>query len=394
MSSSLSTAALPPVLIPDEPLVLDRGRALDQPAAARHLAYIDALRGFACLWVILCHVHGYWLDGFRPHGWTLTTLVTRVAGYGGKGVDLFIVLSGFCLYWPLVSKRREGAPFELKPFFMRRARRILPAYYAALAVCTALVLLPAVQPMLVARPITGADLVSHLFLVQTFSPSTAPSINGSFWSLALELQLYLAFPLLLLIGRRHGLRGIILFVLGVTTVYQLSAWWLAARPGTAGWASVLPMHLPARWLEFVAGMTAATLVSRPSPAHPLRAAAVLAILLPIGIIDQPLGMRGGAFSHALWGVIFAAAVVLLARAPVPTFVDHRRLGVLTAVGVISYSLYLVQQPFLLLTAGAVKGLHLGPLAAYALAMGVGVPVMCGIAYLMYRAFERPFLRAR
>jgi peptidoglycan/LPS O-acetylase OafA/YrhL len=394
MSSSV-TAISPAAL----PIDLNRDIAIgardirpEVQSAARRLDYIDALRGFACLWVILCHVHGYWLDNFRPHGLSATTLVTRIAGYGGKGVDLFIVLSGFCLYWPLVSKGRETRPFDLRKFFSRRARRILPAYYAALAVCTALVLVPILQPYLVGRPITATDFVSHLFLVQTFSAATTPAINGSFWSLALEMQLYLAFPLLLMIGRRWGLRGIIVFGVAAATVYQGVAWYVEHALHDGVTAGVMSRHLPARWLEFISGMVAATLVSRPAANHVRWAAILAVVLLPIGIIDQPLGMPGGAFSHALWGAIFAAAIVVLAKVSPPVFVNPARLGLLTRIGVVSYSLYLVQQPFLLLTAPLVKSLQLSALGNYAVAGAIGVPAMCGIAYAFYRAFERPFLR--
>jgi peptidoglycan/LPS O-acetylase OafA/YrhL len=95
-----------------------------------------------------------------------------------------------------------------------------------------------------------------------------------------------------------------------------------------------------------------------------------------------------------WGVVFATTIVLLAPAPIPVFANPGRLGALTAVGVVSYSLYLVQQPFLLLTATLVRPLHASPLATYAIGMAAAAPLMIAIAYAMYRLVERPFMRSR
>ncbi|HVS35910.1 MAG TPA: acyltransferase [Gemmataceae bacterium] len=359
-------------------------------SGAPRLPFIDALRGLACLGVIFCHVHAYWLNSFRSHGWNFTTLVTRVAGWGGKGVDLFIVLSGFCLFWPVVRKG-PTLPLETGKFYRRRARRILPVYYAGLVLCTALVLVPVLQPMLVARPIRLSDIMAYLFLVQPFSTETIGSINGSYWSLSLEVQLYLVFPLLLILARRMGLRAVIAVGAGAAMVSEMAIL-LATRGGhKPQWAALLPAHLPACWILFICGMLAARLVSRPLPGQARKAALLAAALLPICVPLQPLGPRFAVVDNALWGVLFACVVIAAASVPPSAFIRYSRLGFLTWIGTISYSLYVLHQPALLLSARLVQSLHLPVLATFAVATPLWLVPAIGLAYLFFTRFERPFM---
>ena len=118
--------------------------------------------------------------------------------YGRFAVVVFIVLSGFSL---ALSPARHGWRLDgVFRFARRRARRILPAYWAALAFSLA------VAWLVVAPPGQGAPGAKSVFvnglLVQNLVG--APSPNRSFWSMAVEAQLYIAFPLLLLMVRRWG----------------------------------------------------------------------------------------------------------------------------------------------------------------------------------------------
>ena len=124
----------------------------DSPTSTR-------LRGLAALWVFLLHIHGYWLDNVRPPTLTADGLLVRVMGFGGAGVDIFIVLSGFCLTLPLL---RGGSmrSLDARRFFRRRAYRLLPAYYAAVVLVMALELVPALQERLVATTAHAASTSS------------------------------------------------------------------------------------------------------------------------------------------------------------------------------------------------------------------------------------------
>src|SRR5207248_3761018 len=161
----------------------------------QRLVGLDGIRGLAALYVVINHVFlrafpGYPVD-HAPFwaGWFI---------YGRFAVVVFIVLSGFSL---ALSPARRGWRLDgVSGFARRRARRILPAYWAALAFSLAVAWLVVPQP---GQGLPGAKsvLVNGL-LVQNIVG--APSPNRAFWSMAVEAQLYILFPLLLLMVRRWG----------------------------------------------------------------------------------------------------------------------------------------------------------------------------------------------
>src|SRR3954471_12542899 len=92
--------------------------------ASEHLAFLDGVRGFACFYVMFHH--GV-LD-LPASGSSIYAALSAFFSEGHYAVDVFIVLSGYCLMLPLL-RLKGGLPFL--PFMLRRAIRILPTYYAA-----------------------------------------------------------------------------------------------------------------------------------------------------------------------------------------------------------------------------------------------------------------------
>src|SRR3954467_14515314 len=159
----------------------------------QRLTGLDGVRGLAALFVVVHHVFlrafpGYPVD--HAPFWAAWFI------YGRFAVVVFIVLSGFSL--ALAPARHGWRLHGVSPFADRRARRILPAYWAALAFSLAVAWL-VVAPPGQGPPGTRSVVVNGL-LVQNLV--AAPSPNRAFWSMAVEAQLYLAFPLLLLVVRR------------------------------------------------------------------------------------------------------------------------------------------------------------------------------------------------
>ena len=367
--------------------------AIVQGHTKSRLDYIDALRGTAALWVFLTHIHAYWLGEVRPHGWNLTTFMTRIAGYGVAGVDLFIVLSGFCLFYPLVKNaHKPNLGFNARTFYKRRALRILPAYYVALTLAALLILSPKLQPLLVARPIQFTDYLAYLFLVQTLFPSVIGSINGSFWTIALEAHLYLVFPVLLWVYQKRGLKGIISVGLLTSCLWSVFSIWHKQHFPSSSLEGVLSHQFPGRWLEFIMGMTAAALVYRPRAGQTRRAAWVLALAVPVCIASLPLRL-GDTVGPLAWGTGFAAIVILLARVPYSIFEPKKPLALLVGLGTISYSFYLIHQPVLLLSAPLVRSLHFSIIETFLFGIFIGVPLTAALACGFFICFERPFLRS-
>jgi peptidoglycan/LPS O-acetylase OafA/YrhL len=175
-------------------------------AQQQRLAGLDGVRGLAALFVVVNHVFlrafpGYPVD--RAPFWAAWFI------YGRFAVVVFIVLSGFSL--ALAPARRGWRVGGLSRFAHRRARRILPAYWAALAFSLVIAWFLVAPPGQTA-PDAKSVLVNGL-LVQNLVGAPIP--NGSFWSMAVEAQLYVLFPLLLLLVRRWGA---LLMVAAVTLV--------------------------------------------------------------------------------------------------------------------------------------------------------------------------------
>src|SRR6476661_857677 len=189
---SAGVAVPAPAVLQQLPSATPAPEVADAPP---RLAGLDGVRGLAALFVVVNHVFlrafpGYPVD--KAPFWAAWFI------YGRFAVVVFIVLSGFSL---ALSPARHGWRLDgVFRFAHRRARRILPAYWAALGFSLA------VAWLVVAPPGQGVPDAKSVFvnglLVQNLVG--APSPNRSFWSMAVEAQLYAVFPLLLVMVRRWG----------------------------------------------------------------------------------------------------------------------------------------------------------------------------------------------
>ena len=151
------------------------------PPVKRRLDYIDALRGTACLWVILHHTFEHKLP--LPGLWKYPTLALgHLANIGWLGVSLFLVLSGFCLFYPLAARYSlSEIQLNIATFARRRALRILPPYYAAFVLTAAFEMINNHQGGrwdwrgVLHGP---RDVLMHLFMLQNLSVNTINTVSG------------------------------------------------------------------------------------------------------------------------------------------------------------------------------------------------------------------------
>jgi peptidoglycan/LPS O-acetylase OafA/YrhL len=173
-----------------------RPRSLAHPAvrSAAHLRYLpglDGLRALAVLAVLLYHAEmaGWWVGGFM-------------------GVEVFFVISGYLITSILLTERTATHHNDLKTFYVRRARRLLPALLAVLAATTvvAVIFLPEEVATLRGDVVSALTYVTNWFFIfgdkSYFEFAGRPSLVQHLWSLAVEEQFYLIWPLLFVGGMK------------------------------------------------------------------------------------------------------------------------------------------------------------------------------------------------
>ena len=362
-------------------------------APRARLDYVDALRGAACLWVLLHHS----LENYPVvPGWSHLPLwlLVKLADIGWLGVNMFLVLSGFCLYYPLARRFSiSEIQLDIKAFAKRRAWRILPPYYVALIIYSSALIIGAYRHNIpLTQPFAGwKDVPLHIFMLHNVLSSTLGSINGAFWSLALESQLYLIFPLLIVLAARRGLRAVLAVTFLIAVGWQTLAFGrlgatLSWGADTAQWYDALP----GRCFEFAIGMSAAALVARPISRLNLRRCALIAsaLVLPALGCVWKIAMFAPLIDQ-VWGIIFGSMLVLLHQVPETHFRNNFGLRALTWTGVISYSLYLIHNLIF-------RFIVLPEISDLKLILWVTLRILVAIlaAWIFFQMFERPFIRAR
>lgn len=358
--------------------------AMNQSAAKTHLAYVDGLRAFAALYVVLNHA---WLQtwpwdtyGDHPHGWLLA--LTGWLNHGVFAVVVFIVISGFCLMMPVV--KREGAlgPRGARKFFLRRARRILPPYYAALALSIVLGagLLAARTHSLYdeSRPITAWGVVAHILLIQNVHLRTLYEISSPFWSIAVECQVYLLFPLLLLMRRRLGNAA----VLGTTYMAGLVVSNVVEGTQYVGLSPMYPFY-------FALGMFAAEVIrGKRTQIYVWIGAAAAVVFLSFGMTAFLLRSL---WAHLLVAIFGMCALIVCAQWPRNPLARLCAWRPIAWVGSFSYSLYLIHFPVQqLIWQDLVRPLGLSKEVTFAIMATLGTVLIVLFSYAFYLLFERPF----
>jgi peptidoglycan/LPS O-acetylase OafA/YrhL len=299
-----------------------------------HLARIDVLRGVAILSVIAFHFlgatfgvehpgfHDYLLalDGVKLSWWLFTPFA-----FGWSGVALFFVISGYVIHRSYLL----SDSFSWSGFAGRRFWRLYPAYLILLIVFT----------YHSRVSFFSKDFILHLFLLNNISnPTFYGRINGVFWSLAVECQLYVLYPLAIIAYKRSGWG----FALGLSfvaaTVWLVIAYVMVRLPPDSPQIWFSPVFL---WPTWLIGAVIAEKHIRGSRLFESQRIWIIsmAILCAIACSVQivfPLAFHFASFAWA--GVIDAYAV---RKSNINSF---GRL--IASIGVISYSVYIIHQPLI------------------------------------------------
>jgi peptidoglycan/LPS O-acetylase OafA/YrhL len=381
-------------------------QVIDQRFSDRHILVLDGLRGLAIIAVIFCHVN--WRYGGPFSAGRIDGLVAMVYAWGWIGVDLFFVLSGFLITGILCdAKGREG---YFRNFYARRALRIFPLYFGFLLGVIVLNRLGWLTNPWIAR--------DNLLPLCTYTYNLRVGLGGGavggmhhFWTLAIEEQFYLLWPLLVLAVSSPALRRACLiiaaasFVLRVVIIlsgaWPLSAFfltpcrldsllagsWLAlAWRDPALWARIRPWAAPLAW--GAGGLLLAISLGQGHfipDADPSR--------MPDAAVDGRLVITLGVAALA---VFFSAIVVLALNAAeesrLKRVFENRRLR---AIGKYSYAMYVFHVLILYLTVQLFSQASILPLYVVKTLVVVWVlAVSFVVAWVSYHIYEKPFLSLR
>ncbi len=168
------------------------------PALPRRLEYLDGIRGLAMIAVVIFHVwqQSWMWPTFDIFGFKLDLNSAAISGF--LGVEILFVLSGFCLFLPYASD--SARPFDARAFYKKRLIRILPSYFFSMAV-----LLIFDRGINIGSGMTAVgNVLSNAFFVSNITGLFGgKSVNGVYWSLAVEMQFYLFFPLIARAMKKH-----------------------------------------------------------------------------------------------------------------------------------------------------------------------------------------------
>lgn len=339
--------------------------------AIRYRADIDGLRAIAVVGVIAYH--------FGVPG----------CGGGFVGVDMFFVISGYLITGIIAAQIQRG-DFSYLGFYNRRIRRILPALYVVMLATLAFgsaTLLPSDLVYLGKSAVSTLLFSSNLFFWKTsgyFDGGHAINTLLHTWSLAVEEQFYIVFPVFLLLAFRH-LRAHLRSLLWIGAVASfLACVWLQQSHATATFYLA-----PFRAWELVLGALLAIGACGRPPSGPLRevAAGVGLALLGYGLTATLPGPDFPGWRAAIPAI---GTALLIHSGSAGDSLIGRMLAsrVLVATGLISYSLYLWHWPIHVYLNVATDGAP-SPMARLFALTGVAVA-----AALSYRFVERPFRRMR
>lgn len=328
--------------------------------------HIQALRGYAVLLVVLYHSGlGILKSGFL-------------------GVDVFFVISGF-LITGLIVRECDAGIFRLRDFYLRRAKRLLPAAYTTL-IATALIapyLLTAPQLKQLQEQLIGAITFSANIVLWMQSgyfdadAITKPLLH--FWSLAIEEQYYLLIPcLLILLPAKTRIRAISLIVL-TSLIYCL--WFADKSPSLKFYL----LHTRA-WELGIGSIGALASLSLSRSASFLLLPAILTLL-----IIPFIGSHGSPPDLSALAVCISTLIIILGYYRTsPTFrIYSIPVYTLAFVGDFSYSLYLIHWPIIVfMRSGYFQ--QQPPAGAFVITFVLSLV----LGYLLYRFVEQPFRNAK
>jgi peptidoglycan/LPS O-acetylase OafA/YrhL len=370
-----------------------------EPISTRHFPAADGVRGLAIL-AVLFH-HSAWIE--QPGSSLVLKLTRATAATGWTGVELFFVLSGFLITGILVDAL--GSPRYFRNFYIRRTLRIFPLYYAVL------ILGLFVVPYLANVPEWTALAQKNQCWYWTYASNWGDTLGHTitvflhFWSLAVEEQFYLCWPLLVFALSRRQMIGLCAIMLLTTPLirFLLELPWF---PPEAGYSWTI-----ARWDALAAGALLALLL-REEPGRSWfarnigRVTTVSAVALGLltvyerGFHESNLSVR--IVGQSLIALLSVSLIYYCVAPSGPRASAVQRVmsaGWLRFFGKYSYAIYVFHWPIqFMLTPYAADALNTGDTATRFLKLATYLACVLGLstlaAMVSWRVLEKPCLELK
>ncbi len=355
-----------------------------------HVGFLDHIRGFAILYVFIFHCLGatYKMDQLPWNGWYHSFevpgsfLAFLPITWGWAGVPIFFVVSGFCIHLTYTKNQHKG----FGDFFTRRFFRIYPPYLVALLFFTFVLFS---TRLTFANTSDISQFLAHVFLIENLDYHWLFEINGSFWSVAVEVQLYLLYPALIWMVRRKGWTFTLVLLGGLEILMRLAAGYHFARTGFKPpcWFITSPFFFWFSW-SIGAGLAHGFLQGT-LPKLPRFSLTICFLFILATYCVKPLS-----YLPFLGTCLFTAGIIMrmlnqeISFKWVPAFIsNHHRL-----VGTLSYSVYLIHQPLMHIVRDFAQ-IHLPivnsyPMLLMFICLATWLPIL-GISWCFYQWVEMP-----
>jgi peptidoglycan/LPS O-acetylase OafA/YrhL len=336
--------------------------------AVKYRPDIDGLRALAVVPVILFHAGASWLPG------------------GFVGVDIFFVISGYLISSIILHEIKAGS-FSFSKFYERRLRRIIPALLAMLFVTVVtfqLISLPNQAQSAAGSSIAALLSVSNFYFWQQsgyFAPTAEflPLLHT--WSLAVEEQFYLIFPIILLLVWRLRLPLERVILVGTLLAFAAGLWLSFNKPSVAYYL------LPARVWELALGsIIASGMVPNSRGAFLREAVPTIGVVM---IVFSLFWIRSDMIFPGWVALIPCVGAAMIIHSGGQSWISRYLLSSkpIVFVGLISYSLYLWHWPVLAALRVRTASVHLNLSIAF-----LAIATTFFLAWLSWRFVERPFRR--
>ena len=210
---------------------------------------IDGFRAIAVLCVLWSHC---WMFLGAPRLKYFNIDFGGLLSFFGTGVDLFFVISGFCMYLMYISKQNQFSFSSYFKYIKKRFVRIAPAFYAAILIYGLVAVSFSISNLNWSYSLISAAFIRTFFTVKTaFAPH--------FWSLATEWHFYLLLPLLVVLSQRFGFKKMVFIVFLASIFFRLFFWF-----DKDDIFNIVNYSIPNRNIEFLFGIVNAKVYTKNS----------------------------------------------------------------------------------------------------------------------------------